>query len=55
MYYDVIFKDEDTYEIMKMRKVIRTHVFKHVKLCKGEGNTSRGNLFEKKNVKILPY
>ena len=31
------FKNEDKYEIMKVQKGIRTHIFKHVKFCKGEG------------------
>ena len=55
VYSDGRFANEDEYEIMKVRKVIRTHIFKHVKFCKGEGNTSRGNPFEKKNAKIRLY
>ena len=29
--------DEDPYEIMKVRQVIRNHVFKNLKFVKGEG------------------
>ena len=31
-------KDEDEYEITKIRQVIRNHIFKHVKFVKGEGS-----------------
>ena len=31
-------KDEDEYEIAKIRQVIRNHIFKHVKFVKGEGS-----------------
>ena len=55
VYSDGRFANEDEYEIMKVRKVIRTHIFKHVKFCKGEGNTSRWNPFEKQNTKIWLY
>ena len=55
MYFDERFKNEDAYEIMKVQKVVRTHIFKYVKFCKGEGNTSRGNPLEKKNAKIRIY
>ena len=55
VYSDGRFANEDEYEIMKVRKVIRTHIFKHVKFCKGEGTKSVGNHFEKKNAKILLY
>ncbi len=30
-------KDEDEYEITKLRQVIRNHIFKHLKFVKGEG------------------
>ena len=40
---------------MKVRKVIRPHIFKHVTFCKGKGNSSRGNPFEKKNAKVRLY
>ena len=55
MHSDGRFKYEDEYEIIKVRKAIRTHVFKHVKFYKGEGNKSPANSFEKKNAKILQY
>ena len=32
-----------------------THIFKYVKFCKGEGNSSRPNPFEKKKAKIQLY
>ena len=40
---------------MKVRKLIRIHIFKHVKIYKGEGMKSPTNSFEKKNAKILQY
>ena len=55
VYSDGRFANEDEYEIMKVRKVIRTHIFKHVKFCKGEGNSFRPNPFEKKKAKIKLY
>ena len=51
----VNFKNEDKYEIMKVQKIIRTHIFKRVKFWKGKGTKSRGNHFEKKNAKIRLY
>ena len=30
-------KDEDEYEIIKLRQVVRNHIFKHLKFVKGEG------------------
>ena len=30
-------KEEDPYEVLKVKKVIHNHIFKHVKFCKGEG------------------
>ena len=55
MYSDCRFKNEDKYEMMKVQKVVRTHIFKHVELCKRERTKSAGNHFEKKNAKILLY
>ena len=40
------FQDEDEYEVLKVRKVVRQHIFKHLKFCKGEGTKSANN-FEK--------
>ena len=55
VYSDGRFANEYEYEIMKVQKVIRTHIFKHVKFYKGEGNLSRGNTFEKKKAKSRLY
>ena len=47
-------KDEDEYEIAKIRQVIRNHIFKQVKFVKGEGakqNTKSGKKLKK--VKVL--
>ena len=55
MYSDGRFDNDEKYEIMKARKVIKTHIFKHVKFCKGKGNVSRLNPFEKKNAKVRLY
>ena len=44
------FQDEDEYEVLKVRKVVRQHIFKHLKFCKGEGTKSANN-FEKKTKK----
>ena len=48
-------KEVDEYEVMKVRKVIRNHIFKHVKFCKGEGIKSSTNEMEKKSKKILLF
>ena len=45
VYSDGRFKYEDEYEIMKVWKVIRTHIFKQVKFCKGEGAKSPASIF----------
>ena len=55
MYSDGRLKHKDEYEIMKVRKLSRTHIFKHVKVCKGEGTKSPWNIFEKEISKILQY
>ena len=47
--------DEDPYEVMKVRQVIRNHVFKNLKFVKGEGRRALTTNFEKKNTKILQY
>ena len=31
-------KEEDEHEIYKVKKIVRTNIFKYVKFCKGEGN-----------------
>ena len=55
VYSDGRFKNEDEYDIMKVRKAIRTRIVKHVKFCKGDGTKSRGNPFKKKKAKIQLY
>ena len=46
-------KDEDEYEIAKIRQVIRNHIFKHVKFVKGEGSRPGAKRdIQKKNSKI---
>ena len=40
---------------MKVREVIRTHIFKLVKFCKGEETKSRRNTFKKQNAKTWLY
>ena len=47
--------DEDPYEIMKVRQLIRDHVFKNLKFVKGEGRRALTKIFEKRNAKILQY
>ena len=48
------FQDEDEYEVLKVRKVVRQHIFKHLKFCKGEGTKSANNFEEKtKNDKAF--
>ena len=49
------FKHEDEYEMMKVQKIIKIHILKHVKFCKGKGTKLAGNSFEKKNDRILQY
>lgn len=48
------FQDEDKYEIMKVRQVIRNHIFKRVNFCMGKGIKSTNN-FEKKGIKICKF
>ena len=48
-------KKEDQCEVNKVRMIIRTHIFKHVKFCKGEGTKTINNSFEKKTAKILKF
>ena len=48
-------KEVDEYEVMKVRKVIRNHIFKHVKFCKGEGLKVSSNQMEKKSAKLLLF
>ena len=48
------YQDEDEYEIVKVRKIVRNHIFKHVKFCKGEGKRSPNN-FDKKTKKIQAF
>ena len=47
-------KDEDEYEITKLRQVIRNHIFKHLKFVKGEGTipSSRKDRKTKKRVQL---
>ena len=40
------FQEEDEYEVLKVQKVVRQHIFKHLKFYKGEGTKSANN-FEK--------
>ena len=47
--------DEDSYEVMKVRQVIRNHVFKNLRFVKGEGRKALTTNFEKKYAKILQY
>ena len=37
------FQEEDENEILKVQQVVRQHIFKHVKFCKGEGKKSANN------------
>ena len=48
------FQEEDEYEILKVRQVVRQHIFKHLKFCKGEGKKSANN-FDKKAAKVLAF
>ena len=45
----------DEYEVMKVRKVIRNHILKHVKFCEGEGLKVSSNQMEKKSAKLLLF
>ena len=47
--------DEDRYETLKVKSLIRTNVFKNLKFVKGEGRKTLTNNFEKKTAKILQY
>ena len=49
-------KDEDEYEVAKIRQVIRNHIFKHVKFVKGEGGKPcLNNTNQPNRKKILQY
>ena len=45
--------DEDTYEILKVRQLIRDHVFKILKFIKGEGQKALTTNFEKKKCEDI--
>ena len=47
--------DEDEYETMKVRQLIRNHVFKNLKFVNGEGRRTPTTMIEKKTAKILQY
>ena len=49
------FQDEDEYEVLKVRKVVRQHIFKHLKFCKGEGTKSANNFEKKKKRQGIWY
>ena len=46
--------EEDDYEVIRVRKIVRSHIFSKVKFCKGEGKTSVNN-FDKKTAKIIKF
>ena len=55
IYANGTWKEVDIYEANKVWRIIRYHIFKQVKFCKGEGAKILTNSFEKKNAKILKY
>ena len=56
MYSSGQWKEEDEYEVTKIRQVIRNHIFKHVKFVKGEGSKPGGKRdLRKKRCKDLVY
>jgi len=48
-------KEEDEYEVTRLRLVIRNHIFKHVKFIKGEGAKKTDKGTKKKNSKNLVF
>ena len=42
LYYGSKYKEEDKYEIQKVRKIVRDNVFQQVKFCRGEGASKQG-------------
>ena len=38
VYYGRSYREEDKYEVQKVRKIVRENIFKHVKFCIGEGS-----------------
>ena len=48
MYTSGRWKEEDPYEVLKVKKVIRNHIFEHVKFCKDEGVKAASDNFEPK-------
>lgn len=44
-------QDEDTYEVQKVKQIVRNNIFKHVKFVKGEGYKNITNDVERKNGK----
>ena len=48
MYASGRWKEAGPYEVMKVKKLIRNHMFKHVTFCKGEGVKAASNHLEQK-------
>ena len=48
-------KEEDEYEVTRLRLVIRNHIFKHVKFIKGEGAKKTDKGTKKNNSKNLVF
>ena len=48
-------KDEDEYEITKLRQVVCNHIFKHLKFVKGEGTIPCAKRDRKSNKKNINY
>ena len=55
VYSDGRSRNEDKYEIMKVQKIIRTHILKYVKFSKVKETKSAGKSFKKNNAKMLQY
>ena len=54
MYLSKQWKEEDEYDVTRLRLVIRNHIFKHVKFIKGEGAKKTDKGTKKKNSKLYP-
>ena len=46
--------EEDDYEVIRVRKIVRSHIFSKVKFCKGEGIKGRSTTLIKR-PKIIKF
>ena len=47
--------EESKYEVIKIQRIIRNKIFRHIKFYKGEGSKLPISNFDKKTFKVLTY